>query len=410
MTTPLLPDPAVALAVFAFSAGPGLAAAAPAFERQQLEEGYYSEGASFGDLNGDGHPDAVSGPHWWEGPAFETKHTYCAIEPVDPDKPGYVQETFFSYVHDIDGDGRADILLLPIPGTTATWFRNPGGGGDGHWEKHEVLDDVGNESPDFTDALGEDGEPELWCLRGGRYGYAVPAGGDPSAPWTFHPVSGDTEQHKYTHGMGLGDLDGDGRRDVLLKDGWFQQPEDASSTPWAYHEYSFRPKRLAPMPGGSQMFAYDVDGDGDNDLVTSIAAHSYGLAWFEQAPGPDGTPVFVQHVILPEDPATAPDAPNFSQLHAVALADLDGDGLQDLVTGKCRYAHGPEGDPDPKGTPVLYAFLLRRSGGTATYEPLQIDAASGIGRQISTTDTNGDSLPDIIVGNKLGTFVFRSER
>lgn len=382
-------------------------------ERLQLDAGYFSEGASFGDLNNDGAIDAVSGPHWWAGPDFKSGTEYAEPQTLDPNQNGYVETHFFSWVHDCNADGWQDIVTVGLPGTPSFWFENPGKGdapAPNRWNRHHLLDGVGNESPTLADAIGGDGRPELWCVVDGRYGFATPDREDPTKSWTFHPLSENDQFHRFTHGMGLGDINGDGRDDLLVKEGWFEQPEnDPGAGNWDFHPFNFRPKRFQPMFGGAQMFVRDVDQDGDGDLVTSIHAHGYGLAWFEQAKSESGTPIFVQHVILDEDPNQDPNALNFSQLHAMALADLDGDGQDDIITGKCRYAHGPDGDPDPKGTPVLYAFLHRRADdGSVRYEPARIDDASGVGRQVSVADINSDGKPDVVIGNKLGTFVFRS--
>ena len=101
----------------------------------------------------------------------------------------------------------------------------------------------------------------------------------------------------------------------------------------------------------------------------------------------------------------------FSQMHALALVDVDRDGLKDVITGKRYWAHGPSKDPEPMAAPVLYWFRLTRTalsdGNTAVvYVPHQIDDDSGVGTQLPIGDVNGDKLIDIVIGNKKGTFLF----
>ena len=146
-------------------------------------------------------------------------------------------------------------------------------------------------------------------------------------------------------------------------------------------------------------------------MITSLAAHGYGLAWYEQVKK-DGGIDFVQHVILPPKAEESLGGVQFSQPHAVEVVDVDGDGLDDIVTGKRFWAHGPKGDPDPGGTPVLYWFKLVRDPGktgaaAVSWVPHRIDDASGVGTQFAVGDLDGDRRVDIVIGNKKGGFVFR---
>jgi hypothetical protein len=151
------------------------------------------------------------------------------------------------------------------------------------------------------------------------------------------------------------------------------------------------------------MYVLDVNGDGRNDVITSLKAHGYGLSWFEQ--NADGS--FTERKIMGATPAENPQGVVFSQLHAIQLADVNGDGLLDIVTGKRRWAHGPKGDDEPMADPVVYWFELKRDGkGTASYVTHQVDRDSGVGTQFWTGPLTKQAKPAIVTANKHGVFVF----
>src|SRR5690606_3828709 len=157
------------------------------FETRQLTNVFYCEGATFGDVSGDGVNDIISGPYWYEGPTFEKKHEYYASKPWDIN--GY-SDNFFAYVHDVSGDGRNDIVIIGFPGQEAFWYENPGPGHEGHWPRHLILKEVSNESPELRDIDG-DGFPEIVCIHNGRYGYARADRKNPREPWRFIAISED---------------------------------------------------------------------------------------------------------------------------------------------------------------------------------------------------------------------------
>ena len=155
------------------------------------------------------------------------------------------------------------------------------------------------------------------------------------------------------------------------------------------------------------MYAYDVDGDGDNDVVSSLDAHNWGLAWFEQIQK-DGEIDFIKHLIVGNRSQEDELGVAFSQPHAIEIADLDGDGLIDIICGKDKYAHGGNRitDPELNGPAVLYWFKLNRTPSGAKFTPLLLDKNTGVGRQISVKDMNGDGRPDILTATHNGAFVF----
>ena len=367
------------------------------WKRQQLHGDFYSEGAAIGDINGDGKPDVVAGPFWWEGPTFEKKHAY--YEPKIFSINGY-SDNFFAYVHDFNADKRNDILILGFPGKEARLYLNPGTHDDKPWPMHLVADGVDNESPVFTDITG-DGKPEIVCSNGGKFGWFAPNWDKPTEKWRFVAVTNDMKVAKFTHGLGVGDVNGDGKLDLLEARRWW---ENNGTDKWTQHNFA------AGVGGGAQMFTYDFDVSGTNDVFTSLAAHRYGVAIFLQnKPDPD-KPIWNRVMLASEQPQDNNYGIVFSQPHAAFLADIDGDGVQDIVTGKRYWAHNGH-DPDERGHRVIYWYQTKRDGkGGVDFVPHLIDSNSGVGVDVQVGDVNGDKLPDIVVGNKAGVFILTQER
>lgn len=362
------------------------------FERVTLSSEFLCEGASIGDLDGDGDADIASGPWWYEGPEFRARHAFYPAVAFDRQK---YSDHFFSWILEMDGDGLNDVFVVGFPGLDAYWMRNPGAQ-DGNWERFVVFQGVDNESPWFTDLTG-DGRPELVCQHEGQLGWAAADWNDPRAPWTWHAALPADAGGKYTHGLGVGDLNGDGRPDLLRKEGWYEQPDSlAGDPPWTFHPVAF-----SPAYGGAQMLVHDFDGDGDADVFTSYAAHGYGLAWFEQR----SNGAFEAHELLSVEGSDE----NVSELHALCLADLDRDGLMDVVTGKRWWSHGHRGEAGSEQSPRTLGFLARRTAAGARFEQRLIHGECGVGVSVTAGDVTGDGRCDVVVSNKLGTYLLRQE-
>jgi len=362
------------------------------FERQRIDGTFRSEGAAVGDFNKDGQNDIAAGYVWYEGPEFKEMH--CILEEgtkAPEHDPKQYSHSFCTWADDLNGDGWADILVTDFPGQQTWWFENPKEKGK-PWKRNVLTPVTNNESPTYLDLDG-DGQKELICAVApstaasdgpDRQMAIVQRDKDPSAPWIIHAISKKAAPgtQKYSHGLGVGDVNSDGKNDILCGDGWWENAGQLD-TEWAFHS--------APWGGqASTMYAFDIDGDKDADVVSS-SPHGFGLWWHENL----GDGKWAKHEI----------DMTFSQIHAICLADMNGDKLPDLVCGKRYWAHAA-GDPGVNDPAVFKWFQLTRKDGKAEFVGYQFDHDSGHGTQFEVADVNKDGKPDVVASNKKGTHLF----
>jgi len=343
-----------------------------------------TEACSVFDVNNDGIVDIVSGEYWYEGPDFTKKHKICDL-PVTKE----THDDFCDYPMDVDGDGYVDIITGGWYCQSLYWRRNPGQAG-GEWETF-LIERCGNvETIRFHDIDGC-GIPEMFpnTPNGPQTFYKLnrDEDGKPLGTFTKYVIGG----QKSGHGLGFADMNGDGRLDVLLHDGWLEQPEDPFGGTWTFHPEFSLGEASIPILG------YDITGNGLVDLIVG-QSHKYGLDWYEQRIGEDSRRSWIKHEI---------DCSG-SQNHDMQLVDIDLDGVPELITGKRYRAHN-DGDPgafDPVG---VYYYKLR----DGQFEKHVIDYGpagehSGLGIYFWVHDITGNGYPDIVAPGKEGLFLFEN--
>jgi hypothetical protein len=346
------------------------------FERKTIDLGI-SETCAIADFNNDGKPDIFSGEAWYENPTWK-RHQVRRLKEY-----GTYLESLCDLPLDVDGDGFTDIVSSSWHARKLWWSRNPGKAGV-MW-KDQLIDEGFPVEFAFLVDLDNDGKqrellPQFGNVKSGTAWYEF-VGGE----WKKHVVS----PQQYGHGIGAGDVNGDGRNDIITPKGWLEAPPDPRNGEWKLHpEFNL----------GSTSFIYvlDINEDGLPDLLTANA-HDYGIFWMEQRP--DHT--WVKHMI----------DESWSQPHALTLVDLNGDGRKELLTGKRFMAHDGHdpGEREPLGI-YWYEYHKSEDGKTIVWSRHIVDYGSraGGGMQIPVADIDGDGALDFAVGGKSGLFLFQN--
>ncbi len=374
------------------------------FRVQRISDMYYSWGANAADFNKDGVLDVVAGPYIYYGPDY-TKRS--EIFPAIAGSPSLefpynrVQDTY-----DINNDGWPDVLSSAF---ATTLYINPKGE-NRRWDSYSVLPGVRQSEITVFEDIDDDGKPELVYGASGFVKYAKPDEGEPTKPWIEYTVS--EKGHALAHGIGTGDINGDGRIDILNALGWWEQPAVLDSTKlWKYHPVAFgRYGKRSTNIGSSIMAVYDVNGNGLNDVVANLNAHGFGMAWYEQKRDKNGEISFIRHMISDDYQFDNKGGVTFSQPHGAAFADIDGDGIKDFIVGKRYFTHLDNYyDPDPYSDPVIYWYKTVRNPdapGGAELVPELIHNRSGAGSEVTVVDLDKNGTLDVITSTNHGTFIY----
>lgn len=346
------------------------------FERHLLDYGA-AETAAVADVNRDGKPDILSGEYWYEGPNWK-QHRYRDLHFQN----NYI-DAFSDLPMDVDGDGWVDVITATWFSKKISWFRNPGKAG-GEWKAANIVLGFNTEFAFLVD-MDNDGKANELLPQFGNRDAPTAWFENKGGKWVQHTVS----PKNFGHGIGAGDVNGDGRTDVLTAKGWLEAPANPRSENWVEHnDWNFE-EHL------SFIHVLDVNEDGKPDIVFGNA-HDYGLYWLEKMP--DGK--WAKREI---DRA-------WSQVHEVVLVDLNGDGKKDILTGKRFLAHDHDpGAQDPNGI-FWYERTPSPDGKGVAWVRHVIDfgGRAGGGMQLPVADLDGDGDLDFVAPGKGGLFLFEN--
>ncbi len=350
------------------------------FSKTMLDGGS-AETATIADIDGDGKPDIVCGEYWYANGSWK-KTQFRSLE-----YDNFYIDAFSDQAMDVDGDGNIDIITGTYFSKKLSWYRNPGKGGKpgAMWEE-TVIDIGGSVEFFFLVDLDNDGKArEILPQFGGK----VPTSwyGLSGGKWIKHTAS----EQNYGHGIGAGDMNKDGRADIITPEGWLEAPANPNEGNWRLH------RDFPPLKALSFIHAIDINGDGRVDIVAGNA-HDYGFFWLEQNTG--GT--FEMRMI--DD--------SWSQAHTVVQVDLNKDGQMDFLTGKRFMAHNGR-DPGEREPLGIYWFeYFKEPNGKIQWTKHVIDYSTrtGSGMQMPVADLNGDGILDFVAPGKSGLHLFLGQK
>lgn len=349
------------------------------WEKIKIDSIAYESASAF-DVNKDSRLDIVCGGYWYEAPNW-TRHKICDVR-----AEGEYYDDFSTIAMDVNGDDYLDVITGGWWGRTLVWRENPKGKPT-EWKTHDI-DECGN--IETTRAWDVDGDGELEICPN-----------TPGSPLRFYKLVSKGEKPIFQkimvqkegasgHGLGFGDVNGDGRGDFVVANGWWEAPSDPLTGEWVFHQEFDLGRASIPI------IVADFNRCGLPELIVG-QAHGYGLDYYTQTLTSSGRK-WTKH----------PIDPFFSQYHELVYADIDGDGDKEIITGNRYRAHcGTE----PGETDIVGLYYFKWNGESWTkcvIDHGKVGNHSGTGIFMHVVDIDGDGRLDIVAPGKEGLFLFRN--
>ncbi|HMQ32876.1 MAG TPA: VCBS repeat-containing protein, partial [Chloroflexaceae bacterium] len=363
---------------------PAARAEAPGFDARRFfgHEGIVS--LAVGDLDGDGDLDAVGGGSATFAFGLVYLNDGAGVLTAGPSRellppPGTIGSGEASHVAlgDMDGDGDLDIVTAGTGAFSPTvaernliYFN----GGVGQFPPEDARGFSQDAAEVSALALGDlDGDGDLDIVEARLGGQNRVYLNDGAGGFDTSLLLGGPDTP--TADVEVGDLDGDGALDILEVNRFGQSRVYLGDGAGGFDEAGALPVG-APAGGLARAALGDVDGDGDLDIVADLqpgadAARPTGAIFLNDGAGG-----------FPEDPSLPFGGPR-RDAAALALGDLDGDGLLDIVAG--NFANPGA------------VYLGQRSGGALGYSEQPLRTTSTFA--VALGELNGDGALDIVVGD-----------
>ena len=325
------------------------------------------------DLDHDGDLDFVLG-----GRPFNPSRLYW-FEFQSPDRwvqhlvgTNYLSDVGLAAL-DVDGDGWIDLVCSGV------WYRNPGRPREREFERL-VFDGNAAGAHDIVVAdIDGDGKPDVVMMGDERTKlnalcwYSIPS--DPKQPWTRHLIG--PPVHGAITPAGVSDLDGDGDLDVVRADTWFEN-KDGKGGEWVAHK-NIPMGRKGPFGICVRTAIIDLDGDGKKEVVIADADITDSkVVVLKNADGKGGSWLKTE----------LPRSFVYGSLHALAVADFNGDGRPDIAVNEQEELL-PNGRENPRW--VIWENL----GSNQFAERIVLDTKLG-GHELQAADVDGDGDMDIV--------------